>query len=65
MLNLWEIHGSIEAWDIYEHRINLIKENCKRLGIEIVNTKLHDASKEIEKEEQYDRGRRGRGRLDR
>lgn len=47
--------GSIEAWDIYEHRISLIKENCKRLGIEIVNTKLHDASQNLEKEEQYDR----------
>lgn len=52
---LMENFGNIEAWDIYEHRINLIKENCKRLGIEIVNTKLHDASKSLGKEEKYDK----------
>lgn len=36
--------GRIESWDIYEHRINLIKENTKRLGIDIVETKIQDAS---------------------
>lgn len=36
--------GKIEAWDIYDSRINLIKENTKRLGIDIVETKKHDAS---------------------
>ena len=48
--------GSIEAWDIYEHRINLIKQNCERLGITIVNTKLQDASQKNELEnDKYDK----------
>ncbi len=36
--------GRIEAWDIYEHRTNLIKENAKRLGIKIIHTEEKDAS---------------------
>lgn len=36
--------GTIEAWDIYEHRINLIEENVKRLGINIIKTKIQDAT---------------------
>lgn len=42
--------GSIEAWDIYEHRLKLVKENCQRLGIEIVATKEQDATKYDEKQ---------------
>ena len=38
--------GSILACDIYPHRIKLIEENCKRLGISIVATKIQDASEE-------------------
>ena len=41
--------GKIFAWDIHEHRINLVKENAKRLGIHIIKTKCEDAS--IYKEE--------------
>lgn len=37
-------NGKICAWDIYPHRIKLIEDNCKRLGISIVKTKIHDAS---------------------
>lgn len=36
--------GEIYAWDIYPHRIKLVEENCKRLGIDIVKTKIQDAS---------------------
>lgn len=36
--------GSIEAWDIYEHRIKLVEENAKRLGIDIIKSKVKDAS---------------------
>lgn len=36
--------GKIEAWDIYDHRINLIKENANRLGIDIIDAKLNDAT---------------------
>ncbi|MBR3255085.1 MAG: 16S rRNA (cytosine(967)-C(5))-methyltransferase RsmB [Clostridia bacterium] len=37
-------NGKICAWDIYPHRIKLIEDNCKRLGISIVKTKIQDAS---------------------
>lgn len=36
--------GEIDAWDIYNHRIKLIEDNCKRLGINIVKTNIQDAS---------------------
>ena len=39
--------GKIYAWDIYPHRIKLIEENCKRLGITIVETQIQDASESI------------------
>ncbi|MBR3002018.1 MAG: 16S rRNA (cytosine(967)-C(5))-methyltransferase RsmB [Clostridia bacterium] len=45
LAEIMENKGLIEAWDIHEHRINLIKENCNRLGITMVNTKIQDASR--------------------
>lgn len=36
--------GIIEAWDVYEHRTNLVEETAKRLGINIINTKVCDAT---------------------
>ena len=36
--------GKIVAGDIYEHRLNLINENCERLGISIVETKQIDGT---------------------
>lgn len=35
--------GKIIAVDIHEHRLNLVKENCRRLGVEIVGTMTADA----------------------
>lgn len=35
--------GKIDAWDIYEHRLNLIRDNCQRLGVKIVETKIQNA----------------------
>lgn len=37
--------GNIEAWDIYEHRVNLVNKNANRLGISIINTNVKDATK--------------------
>ena len=37
--------GKIYAWDLYEHRLNLVKENAKRLGINIIKTEVKNASK--------------------
>lgn len=37
--------GEVEAWDIYEHRTNLVLKNAERLGIRIINTCVQDATK--------------------
>ena len=46
---LMENNGEILAFDIHEHRVKLVEENAKRLGIDIIKTKVEDAS--IYKEE--------------
>ena len=38
-------NGKILAWDLYENRLNLVKENSQRLGIDIIETEVKDASK--------------------
>ena len=35
--------GEIEAWDIHLHRTRLVDENAKRLGIDIIKTKVENA----------------------
>jgi len=35
--------GEIRAFDIYPHKLDLIRENCRRLGITIVQTQAGDA----------------------
>ena len=37
--------GNIVAWDIYEERLKQVKQNAKSLGINIINTEVHDATK--------------------
>ena len=47
--------GKITAADIHEHRLNLVKNNCARLGIRSVETLLCDAREISEKTaEKYD-----------
>ena len=41
--------GKIVAWDLHLHRVKLVEENAKRLGITIIETKCENAS--IYKEE--------------
>ena len=53
LAELMENEGKIDAWDIYEHRIKLINENCQRLGINIVQTYLQDAQQQSNKK--YDK----------
>lgn len=36
--------GSVIAWDIYDHKTELIKNACKRLGIECVRAEVYDAT---------------------
>ena len=48
--------GEIEAWDIHEHRINLVEQNAKRLGVTCISTNIQDASKlNEEKIEKFDK----------
>ena len=48
--------GKILAWDLYEARTNLIKENTQRLGINIINTETNDATKyKAEYNEKFDK----------
>ena len=46
---LMENKGEIIAWDLHPHRVKLVEENAKRLGINIIKTKCQDAT--IYKEE--------------
>ena len=36
--------GSIDAWDIHEHRVNLVKDVANKMGISIINAKEYDAT---------------------
>ena len=38
-------NAEIEAWDLHESRIRLVEQNAKRLGIDIIETKVNDATK--------------------
>ena len=44
MAELMDNDGKIEAWDIHEHRTKLVEQNANRLGINIIKTKVKDAS---------------------
>ncbi|HHW02934.1 MAG TPA: 16S rRNA (cytosine(967)-C(5))-methyltransferase RsmB [Thermoanaerobacterales bacterium] len=35
--------GSITAWDVHPHRVELIKQTCKRLGVSIVDAQARDS----------------------
>ena len=39
-----ENDASIEAWDIHEHRVKLVEQTAKRLGITNIKTKVQDAT---------------------
>ncbi|GIM27857.1 ribosomal RNA small subunit methyltransferase B [Clostridium polyendosporum] len=38
-------HGGILAFDVYDHKLELIKENCKRLGLTNIEAQIMDATK--------------------
>lgn len=46
MAELMQNSGKIEAWDIHEHRTKLVKNTANRLKINIIETKVNDASRE-------------------
>ena len=45
MAQLMNNSGEIIAWDIYEHRVKLVENAAKRLGISIIKTQKRDARK--------------------
>ncbi len=38
-----ENQGEITAWDIHPHKVELIRKNAKRLGVSIIEARVHDA----------------------
>lgn len=44
MAEMMQNSGEILAWDIYEHRTKLIRQNADRLGISIIKTEERDAT---------------------
>lgn len=40
--------GEIIAWDIHEHRVKLVEENAKRLGVDIIKAQVKDATQKDE-----------------
>ena len=50
---LMQNKGEIIAWDIHEHRVELVKEAAIRLGIDIIKTETKDASIYEEKYFEY------------
>lgn len=45
MAQLMQNQGEILAWDLHEHRIKLVEETAKRLGITIIKTQTKNAIK--------------------
>ena len=45
MAELMKDQGKIIAWDLHPHRVQLVKENAKRLGIHMIKTECQDAMK--------------------
>ncbi len=43
MAELMKNKGEIVAWDVHLHRVKLVEENAKRLGISIIETKEKNA----------------------
>lgn len=43
MAALMQNKGEIIAWDVHPHRVQLIKENCRRLKVDIVKPEVKDA----------------------
>lgn len=49
---MMENKGEVVARDIYAHKVDLIAEGAKRLGLSIVHTEVHDATVFVEKDKE-------------
>jgi len=54
LAELMDNQGEIIANELHEHKLSLIEENCKRLGVKIVNVKIGDGRK-VEFTDSFDR----------
>lgn len=52
LCELMKNSGSVRAFDIYDHKIELIRQNAKRLGITIIDASVSDAA--VIKEELFE-----------
>lgn len=56
MAELMQNEGEIIAWDIYEHKTDIIKKAADRLGITIIKPELHNAKELVaEYKESFDK----------
>lgn len=56
MAEMMQNQGEIVAWDLHEHRVKLVEEAAKRLGISIIKTEVKDATKKQERyQEKFDK----------
>ena len=53
LAEIMENRGRILAFDIYEHKLRLIENNAKRLGIKIISTDMRDSSVPFEEGEEF------------
>lgn len=44
LAELMQNRGTVLAFDIFEHKIKLVQDNARRMGIEIIRTEVRDAS---------------------
>lgn len=44
MAELMNNEGHIDAWDLYDHRVQLIKESAHKLGINIIHAEVQDST---------------------
>ncbi len=44
LAQLMKNKGKIIAWDIHLHRVNLVEQTAKRMGIQIINASVNDAT---------------------
>ena len=55
LAQLMKNKGMIEAWDIHPHRTKLVEKTARRLGIQIIQAKVKDASIKQEDIEKFDK----------
>lgn len=47
MAAMMKNEGTVTAWDLYPHKIRIIEENCRRLGITCVKAQVQDSTKDV------------------